>query len=100
MTSDQRCQNCLIYGTSTKPALLRVLESVLQPLGVQGGGFSVNASTAAFLRLESMVHQAKATHPPRTVEEEDLMALEDMILREEGPDFLARYLMRWAAGVR
>ena len=63
---------------------------------------ALNACTAAFVRLESLVHQAEAPTSvrPRTIEEEDHIAPEVMILETEGPDPLARYQRRWAAGVR
>lgn len=61
----------------------------------------MNACTAAYLRLEAMVRSpVPIPVRPRTIEEEDRIALEVMILEHEGPDSLARYQRRWAAGVR
>lgn len=50
-----------------------------------------------FKKLTGMVEDGvKAQEPPapRTIEQEDQMALEDMILHLDGPDALARYQRR------
>lgn len=52
---------------------------------------------AAFQRLVSMVAEAERPPRERTVEDEDRIALETMILEIEGPDALARYQRRRAA---
>jgi hypothetical protein len=79
--------------------VLGVLEGVLQPLGAEGGRETMNGSTAAFLRLESMVHQAEASVPirTRTEAEEDRIALECLILENDGPDALEIYQLRRSA---
>lgn len=52
---------------------------------------TVDANTAAFLRLEEMVRPAAPISlPPRTEAEEDRIALECMILENEGPEALER----------
>jgi hypothetical protein len=61
---------------------------------------SSDPCTAAFCRLQDMVSKAETPSRPRTIKEEDQIALEDLILLEEGLDSLARYQRRWAAGVR
>lgn len=57
---------------------------------------ALNACTAAFVRLESLVHQAEVPRRPRTIEEEDRMAMEDLILEHDGPDALEHYQWLWA----
>lgn len=54
------------------------------------------ACTAAFLRLETVVHDAGIQSRERTEEDEDGIAMEDMILELEGPEALAMYQHRWA----
>ena len=51
--------------------------------------------TAAFLRLVTMVREAEAPPRERTIEEEDRMAMEDMVLQLEGPEALAKYRHHW-----
>lgn len=51
-------------------------------------------ASAAYLRLCEMVRSPNPPRP-RTVEEEDRIALEDLVLHTMGPDALQRYQWRW-----
>lgn len=55
----------------------------------------IDACSAAYERLVSMVREAELPPRERTVEEEDRLALENMVLELEGPEALARYQSRW-----
>jgi hypothetical protein len=69
-----------------------MLESVLQSIRTEGGEGTMNANTAAYLRLEAMVRPPVPIRVlPRTLEEEDHIALECMILENEGPDALDHF---------
>jgi len=55
-----------------------------------------DACTDAYERLVSMVREAEVPPRERTIEEEDRLALENIVLEQEGPEALARYQRRWA----
>lgn len=55
----------------------------------------MDANAAAFCRLQLMVREAEVVPLSRTEEDEDRMALEDLILSHEGPEALDRYREKW-----
>jgi len=55
-----------------------------------------DACTAAYERLVSTVREAEIPPSERTIEEEDRMALESLVLELDGPEALARYRCQWA----
>ena len=61
---------------------------------------SSDPCTAAFCRLQDVISKAEAPRRPRTIEEEDQIALEDLILHIEGPEALECYQVQWALEVR
>lgn len=54
----------------------------------------MSIADAQFQKLQRMVEDGLRESAPRTIEQEDRIALETMILELEGPDALAKYQRR------